>query len=188
MVTLHLIYHLVFKAVMSWCYHGYIDGLMQERRNSIANPLELRLSCTSPSIWTFRLCFQLLLGVLQLGWITVYLSDPLTRGYMTASAIYVMTSQVKYLFGLRHVEEFSGPLKLFYVSSRLISSLKRNCCNFEEIVVLLRTWGRMQWRKCCQNYNIFAPNVVLLTIYSAIPSQWSILISSDQMTKIKLTK
>ena len=28
-----------------------IDGLMQERRNSIANALELRLSCTNPSLW-----------------------------------------------------------------------------------------------------------------------------------------
>ena len=28
----------------------YINGLMQERRNSIANALELRLSCTNPSI------------------------------------------------------------------------------------------------------------------------------------------
>ena len=29
----------------------YVDGLMQERRNSIDNPLELRLSCTNPSIY-----------------------------------------------------------------------------------------------------------------------------------------
>ena len=28
-----------------------IDGLVQERRNSIANALELRLSYTNPSIW-----------------------------------------------------------------------------------------------------------------------------------------
>ena len=28
----------------------YFDGLMQERLNSIANVLELRLSCTNPSI------------------------------------------------------------------------------------------------------------------------------------------
>ena len=28
----------------------YIDGLVQERRNSIANALELCLSCTNPSI------------------------------------------------------------------------------------------------------------------------------------------
>ena len=32
------------------CLH--IDGLVQERRNSIANALELRLPCTNPSIYT----------------------------------------------------------------------------------------------------------------------------------------
>ena len=33
----------------------HIDGLVQERRNSIANALELRLSCTNPSIcWNER--------------------------------------------------------------------------------------------------------------------------------------
>ena len=31
--------------------YEYFDGLVQERRNSIANALELRLSCTNPSIW-----------------------------------------------------------------------------------------------------------------------------------------
>ena len=31
----------------------YIDGLIQERRNSIANPLELHLSWTNPSIWSW---------------------------------------------------------------------------------------------------------------------------------------
>ena len=31
----------------------YIDGLVQERRNPIGNTLELRPSCTNPSIWGF---------------------------------------------------------------------------------------------------------------------------------------
>ena len=31
--------------------HQYIDGLAQERRNSSALAMELRLSCTKPSIW-----------------------------------------------------------------------------------------------------------------------------------------
>ena len=30
--------------------YDYIDGLVQGRRNSIANALELRLSCTNPLI------------------------------------------------------------------------------------------------------------------------------------------
>ena len=33
-----------------WKNQTYIDGLVQERRNSIANALELRLSCTNPWI------------------------------------------------------------------------------------------------------------------------------------------
>ena len=36
-----------------WCLHrsSYIDGLVQERRNSSALAVELRLSCTNPSTW-----------------------------------------------------------------------------------------------------------------------------------------
>ena len=33
----------------------HIGGLVQERCNSIANALELRLSCTNPSIWISKL-------------------------------------------------------------------------------------------------------------------------------------
>ena len=32
-------------------HKSYFYGLVQERRNSIANALELRLSCTNPSIY-----------------------------------------------------------------------------------------------------------------------------------------
>ena len=31
----------------------YFDVLVQERRNSIGNALELRLSCTNPSSWYY---------------------------------------------------------------------------------------------------------------------------------------
>ena len=33
------------------CMKRYFDGLVQERHNSIANAVELRLSCTKASIW-----------------------------------------------------------------------------------------------------------------------------------------
>ena len=41
--------------LMPWClvwHRIYIDGLVQERCNSIANALEFHLSCCNPSIWT----------------------------------------------------------------------------------------------------------------------------------------
>ena len=36
----------------------YINGLMQERRNSSASAMELRLSCTNPSTWLLAPCFM----------------------------------------------------------------------------------------------------------------------------------
>ena len=39
------------KMCASWRL-WWFDGLVQERRNSIANAMELRLSCTNPSICT----------------------------------------------------------------------------------------------------------------------------------------
>ena len=33
------------------CHKAYVYGLVQERCNPIANALELRLSCTNPSMW-----------------------------------------------------------------------------------------------------------------------------------------
>ena len=36
-------------------YAAHINGLVQKRRNSIANALELRLSCTNPSIWYLKM-------------------------------------------------------------------------------------------------------------------------------------
>ena len=47
------------QAIIFCDAQAYIDGLVQERRNSIANTLELRLSCTKPLIWKvslWRLC------------------------------------------------------------------------------------------------------------------------------------
>ena len=37
---------------MTWVHFDlYFDGLVQERRNSSVLAMELRLSCTNPSIW-----------------------------------------------------------------------------------------------------------------------------------------
>ena len=38
-------------ATMTLAFTDHIDGLVQERRNSTANALELRLSCTNPSMY-----------------------------------------------------------------------------------------------------------------------------------------
>ncbi|KFR11642.1 Sulfate transporter, partial [Opisthocomus hoazin] len=44
--------------------------------------------------------YQILLGVLQLGFVAVYLSEPLLSGFVTGSSLTIITSQMKYLLGL----------------------------------------------------------------------------------------
>ncbi|XP_015246200.1 PREDICTED: solute carrier family 26 member 6-like [Cyprinodon variegatus] len=57
--------------------------------------------------------FQILLGVVRFGFVVTYLSEPLVRGYTTASACHVCVSQLKYLFGVTP-DRFTGPLSLIY--------------------------------------------------------------------------
>ncbi|NXU51588.1 S26A2 protein, partial [Turnix velox] len=45
--------------------------------------------------------YQILLGVLQLGFVAVYLSEPLLSGFVTGSCLTIITSQMKYLLGLK---------------------------------------------------------------------------------------
>ncbi|XP_051873599.1 solute carrier family 26 member 6 [Pristis pectinata] len=57
--------------------------------------------------------FQILLGLIQFGFVVTYLSDPLVRGYTTGAAVHVLVSQLKYVFGIA-VPRREGPLSLIY--------------------------------------------------------------------------
>ncbi|GAA6106448.1 solute carrier family 26 member 6-like [Tachysurus ichikawai] len=57
--------------------------------------------------------FQLLLGLVQFGFVVTYLSEPLVRAYTTAASIHVIVSQIKYTFGI-NPNRYSGPLSLIY--------------------------------------------------------------------------
>ncbi|XP_030067995.1 sulfate transporter [Microcaecilia unicolor] len=81
--------------------------------------------------------YQILLGVFQLGFIAVYLSEPLLSGFVTGSSLTILTSQVKYLFGLsipRH--EGAGSLILTWIDVfRYIE--KTNICDLVTSLVAL---------------------------------------------------
>uniref|UniRef100_A0A3B5LRZ3 Si:ch211-117c9.2 n=1 Tax=Xiphophorus couchianus TaxID=32473 RepID=A0A3B5LRZ3_9TELE len=57
--------------------------------------------------------FQILLGLVKFGFMVMYLSEPLVRGYTTASACHVCVSQLKCLFGVKPAR-FIGPFYLVY--------------------------------------------------------------------------
>ena len=50
-----------FIAIKIWKRYN-IDGLVYERRNSVAIAMELRLSCTNPSIWKSAPCYEFIDG------------------------------------------------------------------------------------------------------------------------------
>lgn len=52
---------------------------------------------------------QLVLGLLRFGFLAIYLTEPLVRGFTTAAAVHVVVSQLKYLLGVK-TQRFSGPL------------------------------------------------------------------------------
>lgn len=51
---------------------------------------------------------QLILGLLRFGFVAIYLTEPLVRGFTTAAAVHVCVSQLKYLLGVK-TARFSGP-------------------------------------------------------------------------------
>uniref|UniRef100_A0A8C4TNQ6 STAS domain-containing protein n=1 Tax=Erpetoichthys calabaricus TaxID=27687 RepID=A0A8C4TNQ6_ERPCA len=57
--------------------------------------------------------FQVCMGLARFGFVAIYLSDPVVRGFTTATAIHVMVSQLKYVFGVSP-KRYSGPLSLLY--------------------------------------------------------------------------
>ncbi|XP_078536378.1 chloride anion exchanger-like [Lissotriton helveticus] len=65
---------------------------------------------------------QVVMGVLQIGFIVVYLSDALISGFTTAAAILVLVSQLKYVFGLT-VRGYSGVLAVIYTLQHIFDQI-----------------------------------------------------------------
>ncbi|KAK3102941.1 hypothetical protein FSP39_015122 [Pinctada imbricata] len=53
------------------------------------------------------------MGLLRLGFVTTYLSDPLISGFTTGAACHVFTSQITHIFGIS-VTRYSGAFKLIF--------------------------------------------------------------------------
>ncbi|XP_021240277.1 chloride anion exchanger [Numida meleagris] len=66
--------------------------------------------------------FQLLLGLLQFGFIVIYLSHSLISGFTTAAAIHVLVSQLKFMFQLP-VPGFNKPFGIIYTLESVFSQI-----------------------------------------------------------------
>ncbi|XP_067110255.1 chloride anion exchanger-like [Osmerus mordax] len=80
---------------------------------------------------------QLAMGVLQVGFIVMYLSDTLVSGFTTAAAVHILVSQLKFVLGLV-VPGLSGPLALIYTLEKIFVQItKTNICDLVTSLVIM---------------------------------------------------
>uniref|UniRef100_A0A3Q0TBS4 Solute carrier family 26 member 3 n=1 Tax=Amphilophus citrinellus TaxID=61819 RepID=A0A3Q0TBS4_AMPCI len=80
---------------------------------------------------------QLAMGVLQVGFIVMYLSDTLVSGFTTAAAIHILVSQLKFVLGLE-VRGISGPLSIIYTLEIIFSKItSTNVCDVVISLVIM---------------------------------------------------
>ncbi|XP_067248140.1 solute carrier family 26 member 3 isoform X1 [Chanodichthys erythropterus] len=66
--------------------------------------------------------FQLIMGLLQVGFIVMYLSDTLVSGFTTAAAVHILVSQLRFVLGL-DFPGINGPLAIVYTLVEVFSRI-----------------------------------------------------------------
>ncbi|XP_072051055.1 prestin-like isoform X2 [Amphiura filiformis] len=105
---------------------------------------------------------QTLMGVLRLGFVTNYLSEPLVRGFTTGAAVHVFTSQFPKLLGIKTTRR-TGVITLVYTYIELFTKLKQTnpCAVIMSVLALMmliliaemndlqahKSWCRREGRK-----------------------------------------
>ncbi|XP_071393112.1 chloride anion exchanger-like [Centroberyx affinis] len=81
--------------------------------------------------------FQLAMGVLQVGFVVMYLSDTLVSGFTTAAAVHILVSQLKFVLGLK-VSGISGPLSIIYTLEEIFVQItSTNICDLVTSIVIM---------------------------------------------------
>ncbi|XP_034545971.1 sulfate transporter isoform X2 [Notolabrus celidotus] len=81
--------------------------------------------------------YQVIMGIFQIGFVSVYLSDSLLSGFATGASLTILTSQVKYLLGLK-IPRPQGWFTLFKTWYSLLSNLgNTNICDLVTSLVCL---------------------------------------------------
>ena len=85
------------------------DALKIEIATTLAFASGLVMVCfNNMNIYKCSFSLQLFMGIFQLGFITIFLSESLVSGYTTGAAVHVFTSQVKHIFGLNNMTSSQG--------------------------------------------------------------------------------
>ncbi|XP_072257812.1 prestin isoform X2 [Pyxicephalus adspersus] len=114
-VTLRIAPDEMFNIVETNITNGTYDLEKIEARDSMRVKVAVSITLLCGLI-------QICLGILRFGFVAIYLTEPLVRGFTTAAAVHVFTSQLKYLFGIK-VTGYNGLLSVIYSFVSVLSNI-----------------------------------------------------------------
>ncbi|XP_014905069.1 prestin [Poecilia latipinna] len=105
-----------------------VIGPTNVTNSSLANedlsPIDARKVQVAVVLTTMVGIIQFVFGLLRFGFVAIYLTEPLVRGFTTAAAVHVVISQLKYLLGVK-TARFSGPLSAVYSVNEVFSKIEQ---------------------------------------------------------------
>lgn len=142
------------------------DGLLTE--------LDMKRAGVAAAVALITGIFQLLFGMVRLGFITSYLSEPVIQGFTTGAALQVVTSQTPPALGIT-IQRFNGPLS-FYLSW---IDIFRNFPNIHVatlvitiVCIILLTIGREINIRYKEKLKMPIPSEVILVVIAILASHF----------------
>uniref|UniRef100_A0A4W5KF72 Solute carrier family 26 member 3 n=1 Tax=Hucho hucho TaxID=62062 RepID=A0A4W5KF72_9TELE len=124
-------------SVGKYCACVCVYELEQRRRGNQEVSLWKSIGVDARSRQAPLLLSQLAMGLLQVGFIVMYLSDTLVSGFTTAAAVHILVSQLKFVLGLV-VPGLSGPLSIVYTLEKIFVQIeKTNMCDLVTSILIM---------------------------------------------------
>lgn len=120
---------------------------------------------------------QIFLGLVRLGFLTTFLSDPLISGFTTGAAVHVLSSQLHSIFGIP-VGQYSGPFKLLYgyrdflVNLNQVNYVTMTASISAMVVLVLIRDGINNNKKHCSRMRVPIPIELIVIIGAALCSHY----------------
>ena len=142
-----------------WFYE--VDGLLQERRNSVSNALELCLSCTNPSKWKHFLHADFHVS-LMIARTTFWTNTRVTGELRFHSLWFIYFSRPTCMWNSAEIFSWVFPRVQPQYSPKVVKTLRpeqwwlmfgthfryiflTKICSFAELVMKLVCWGAFSW-------------------------------------------
>ncbi|XP_006859336.1 PREDICTED: chloride anion exchanger [Chrysochloris asiatica] len=107
---------------------------MDVSNSSMSTTLDQHKVMVAATVTVLSGIIQLAMGILQIGFVVIYLSDSLISGFTTAAAVHVLVSQLKFMFQLS-VPAHTDPFSIFKVLHSIFSQIENT--NIADLVTSL---------------------------------------------------